>query len=140
MTVSNPSDPRSERWIVWDSGFGEGQAAHVALCDRAGRCRWQHDWPDAYAPTIQYMGSWSTRQARIFLATYSQGAEAQTAVVIGLRKGQGPTLLAQEDGAWVAVAPQVNGLQVDTSSGLPVTMKCLRWDLSHRRFNDVRCR
>ena len=124
---------------MWDSGFGEGQAAHIALCDMVGRCRWQHDWADAYAPTIQYMGSWSTGQNHVFLVVYSQGAEAQTAIVIGLRKGQGPSILAREDGAWIAVAPQVNGLQIDTSSGLPPTLKCLQWHPSHRRFNDVRC-
>ncbi len=58
MTPSDPSDPGSERWIVWDTGFGNGQAAaYIALCDTIGHCRWQHTWSDAYMPTVHYMGS-----------------------------------------------------------------------------------
>ena len=137
---SDSSNPGSERLIVWDTGFGDGQAAHIALCSVAGKCRWQHVWSGSYNIAIQYMGSWSTEHDFMFLVTYDQGAEAQTATVVGLEKGQAPKFLAGVDGAWIAVAPQVNGLEVNTSSGLPPTMKCLRWDVPHLRFSDTGCR
>ena len=139
MVLSDPSSPESERLIVWDTGFGDGQAAHIALCNHAGKCRWQHTWPEAYGSNVQYMSSWSTDSDFVFLVTYNEGAEAQTAVVIGLQKRQPPRVLAQEDGSWIAIAPQVNGLQVNTSSGLPPTIKCLRWDASRLQFFDVEC-
>ena len=139
MILSNSSDPKSERLIVWDTGSGDRQAAHIALCTAAGRCLWQHTWPSSYSATIQYMGPWSTDRDFMFLVTCNRGAEARTAAVIGLRKGQAPRLLAQEDEAWIAIAPQVSGLEVNTSSGLPATMKCLCQDVSSLKFSDVAC-
>ena len=64
---AHPSSPERERWIVWDNGFGDGQAVRLALCGSTGRCRWQHEWTGAYEPTIQRMGSWSTPDEDIFL-------------------------------------------------------------------------
>ena len=34
-------------------------------------------------------------------------------------------VLEQEDEAWIAAAPEVNGLRTDTSSGAPPVIKCL---------------
>ena len=137
---AHPSSQQGERWIVWDNGFGDGQAVRLALCGSTGRCRWQHDWTGAYEPTIQRMGSWSTGGEDIFLLLYNQGAEAQTAVVVGLKKTGSPIIHDQVDAALVAVSPRVNGIEIDAASGLPERWECLRWNKQRSRFASTRCR
>ncbi len=139
LILADPTHPEGLRWIVWDEGIGANQMAHIALCDRAAKCYWSHTWSDGYAPTIQYMGSWSTQKLPIFLAIYSEGAEAQTAVVIGLPYAHDPTLFDQRDGAWIAVAAGEDYLKMSTSSGSEPSLECLRWNNASMRLYEVRC-
>ena len=140
IPASPPSSQNGERWIVWDNGFGDGQAVRLALCGSTGRCRWQHDWTGAYEPTIQHVGSWSTPSEEIFLLLFNQGAEAQTAVVVGLKQTGSPVVHDQVDAALVAVSPRVNGIEIDAWSGLPEHWECLRWNKQRSRFASPRCR
>ena len=94
----------------------------------------------AYEPSIRRMGSWSTRDEDVFLLLYSQGAEAQTAVVLGLRKTGLPIIHDHVDAALVAVAPRTGGIEVDAWSGLPEHWECLRWNKRRSRFASTRCR
>ena len=130
----------SERWILWQKGFGDGQSVHLALCDGRGGCRWERAWPDTYDPVIRYMGSWSTEDTVVFLLLYSQGAEAQTAIVIGLGKTKRPAILDRLDAAAINYSARTDGLEVDTQSGLPMRWECQRWDRSRMRLLDTGCR
>ena len=140
LILADRADPNGRRWIVWDEGIGDTQTAHIALCTVAGRCDWSHTWPGAYSPTIQYMGSWSTQKMSLVLVTYNQGAEAQTSVVVELPYAQLPRILDQRDGAWIALAPGEDYLELSTASGASSSVECLRWDRASLRLRDARCR
>ena len=140
LILADHAHPEGRRWIVWDEGIGDAQTAHIALRTMAGRCDWNHTWPDAYAPTIQYMGAWSIAEMSLVLVTYNQGAEAQTAVVVELPYAQTPRILDQHDGAWIALAPGEDYLELSTASGASSSLACLRWDHASLRLRDARCR
>ncbi len=139
LILEDPVRPDGRRWIVWDEGIGDTQTAHVALCNMAGKCKWSHTWPDAYAPTIQYMGSWSTQKTSLFLIIFSEGAEAQTAVVVELPVAQTPRLVDQHDGAWIALAPGEDYLELRAGSGAGSSLECLRWNGESMRLRNTPC-
>ena len=140
LQLTPANDPADERWIVWDAFVGDAMSAHIALCDRAGTCRWSHSWPDAYEPSIRLMGPWSTDRLSLFLVTYQQGAAAETAVVIGLSPGRLLTIYDQRDGAWVAVAADNTTVLIDQDPGSHVDLDCLQWNDAARRLRKVHCR
>lgn len=139
LILADPVRPDGQRWIVWDEGIGDTQTAHIALCNMAGKCKWSHTWPDAYAPTIQYMGSWSTQKTSLFLIIFNEGAEAQTAVVVALPGAQTPRLVDQHDGAWIALAPGEDYLELSAGSGAGSSLECLGWDKKALRLHDSPC-
>ena len=139
LIVADPVRPDGQRWIVWDEGIGNTQTAHIALCNMTGKCKWSHTWPDAYAPTIQYMGSWSTQKASRFLVIFNEGAEAQTAVVVELPVAQTPRLVDQHDGAGIALAPGGDYLKSSAGSGDGSSLECLQWDERSLRLRTASC-
>lgn len=104
-----------------------------------GKCKWSHTWPDAYAPTIQYMGSWSTQKASLFLSIFNEGAEAQTAVVVELPVAQTPRLVDQHDGVWIALAPGGDYLESSAGSGTGSSLECLQWNEISLRLRNIHC-
>ena len=139
MIGANDAGPSTDRWIVWDQKSRTGPTAHIALCEINGKCRWSHVWPDAYEPTIQYMGRWSTDKANVFLVTFNEGAEAETAVAIGWSPGKSPIIYDHRDGAWIALAPDNVTMEINTSSGTDLTLACFGWDKTTMRFEDASC-
>ena len=139
MIVAGMDQTSEERWIVSDRGFGGAQAVHIALCDRAGRCRWNHVWRGAYAPRIQEMGRWSNEETEIYLLTFSEGAEAESAVAIAWSRDRPPVIEDQRDGSWIVVAPDNLTLEINTSSGTDLTLACLAWDMTTKRLRDAPC-
>ena len=136
---ASPQGPIDVRWIAWDDGFGSRQAVTLALCKSAG-CTWRQDWPGAYEPTIQYVGAWSAAGQPVFLLLFSEGAEAQTAIILSRRRDGVPVILDRLDAAAIAFSPRVGGLEVDVSSGLPEQWKCEGWDRSRQHLAPMRCR
>ena len=111
----------------------------MALCAVVGKCSWSHTWDGAYEPTIQYMPRWSTERTNLFLVTYNQGAEAETAVVIGWSLDERPVIYDQRDGAWATVAPDNATVEVNTSSGTDVTLACFGWNETTMRLKSANC-
>ena len=128
------------RWMVWDEAAESEQTVHAALCDHSGRCGWHHVWHDAYQPTIRYMTRWSTEQTGVFLLTFHEGAEAETAVAIGLPRGKTPVIYDQRDGSWAVVTPDELTLEINTSSRTDLTPACLGWNAVGMRLEGTHCR
>ena len=83
------------------------------------------------------MGAWSTTEISLVLVTDHQGAEAQTAVVVELPYAQTPRILDQHDGAWIALAPGGDYLELSTASGASSSGQRLRWDRASLRLRSL---
>ena len=139
LVVADTDDPSGERWIVWDERSGSDATAHIALCSATGVCRWHHEWTQSYEPTIRYVGRWSTDTESVFLVTYNEGAEAETAVAIGWSSKEAPVIYDTRDGAWITLAPDEMTLEINTSSGAGQTLACFDWNMAAKRFHDATC-
>ncbi len=139
MIAADDTPSSGHRLIAWDDIHNAIRMAHLALCSRDGACTWRHDWTEAYEPTITYMARWSEDKTNVFLLTYNQGAEAATAVVLSWSPGSLPVLRDRRDGSWIAVAPDNDTIEINTTSGTDVRLACLRWNQANMRLDVSAC-
>ncbi len=139
MITADDTPSSSHRLIAWDDILNDVRTAHLTLCSRDGACTWSHDWAGSYDPTIAYMGRWSNDRTNVFLLTYYQGAEAETAVVISWSPGSPPVIRDQHDGSWIALAPDNETIEINTTSGTEVALACLRWNQAAMRLGVASC-